>query len=358
MNKIVGIIREEMDKIGGQEVYLSSFQGSESWATTARWNLDTVWFKTKLRSGSDLGLAFTHEEPLTNLMKDHIRSFRDLPVFPYQFQTKFRNEERAKSGILRGREFLMKDLYSFCRDEKEHLDFYEKAKGAYRRIFDRLGIGGVTFVTFASGGSFAKYSHEFQTLCDAGEDTVYVDEQKRIAVNKEVLNDDVLADLGLRKGALVEKKAVEVGNIFSLGTRFSDALGLNYKDEAGKSKSPIMGSYGIGPGRAMGTIVEIHADDKGLVWPDGVAPFAVHLVAIFDKEGKVKSAADDLYEKLVKKGIEVLYDDRDLAAGEKLNDSDLIGIPKRHVVSEKTLKESKIEIRDRRTGKVELISES
>lgn len=356
MNKIVGIIREEMNDIGGQELHLTALQDKKVWEASGRWDDKVVdnWFKTTIKNGGEAGLAFTHEEPLTRLMKDHIRSFRDLPVYPYQFQTKFRNEERAKSGILRGREFLMKDLYSFSRDQKEHEAFYEKAKGAYVKIYDRLGIGDKTFVTFASGGSFAKYSHEFQTLTEAGEDTIYVHEGKKIAVNKEVLNDEVLGNLGLKKGDLVEKKAVEVGNIFTLGTKYSDALELKYKDEEGKSQPVFMGSYGIGPGRAMGTIVELLADDKGLVWPESVAPFAIHLVALFDEGGKVKKAADHLYDELTKKGVEVLYDDRECSAGEKFGDADLIGIPKRYVISEKTLKDDSVEVKDRKTGKVEM----
>jgi prolyl-tRNA synthetase len=391
LNKIVGIIREEMNAIGGQEVHLTALQDKKVWEASGRWDDKAVdnWFKTKLRNGSEVGLGFTHEEPLTALMKDHIRSFRDLPKSVYQFQTKFRNEERAKSGILRGREFLMKDLYSFNVDEKAHNEFYEKAAEAYVRIFDRLGLGNETYKTFAAGGSFSKYSHEFQTVCEAGEDTIYVDEKKHIAINKEVLNDEVLKDLGVKKSDLVEKRAIEVGNIFSLGTKFSDALSLVFKDTEGKSKPVIMGSYGIGPSRVMGTIVEMYADEKGLVWPEAVAPFAVHLVAIFDKgvkgkggksaeagadnavgavgkEGIVKKAADELYKKLVKKGVEVLYDDRDCSAGEKFGDSDLIGIPKRYVISEKTLaagasdageasEGGSVEVKDRLTGKVEMV---
>jgi len=277
-------------------------------------------------------------------------------VAAYQFQTKFRNEERAKSGVMRTREFVMKDLYSFNADDKAHQDFYESAKQAYIRIFDRAGIGAHTFVTFASGGSFSKYSHEFQAIAEAGEDTIYIHEAKRLAVNKEVLTDEVLNDLGISKKDLIEKKAVEVGNIFSLGTRFSEALGLSFKDAEGKSKPVIMGSYGIGPARLMGTIAEIWSDEKGLVWPESVAPFAVHLIALSDTEGAVKKVADELYEKLTAKGVEVLYDDRDAAAGEKFSDADLIGIPKRIVISAKTLKENSVEIKDRRTGKVEMVA--
>ena len=362
LNKIVSIIREEMNAIGSQEVYLTALQDKEKWSTTNRWDDAIVdnWFKTELKNGTELGLGFTHEEPLTVLMKDHIRSFRDLPVAAYQFQTKFRNEARAKSGIMRGREFLMKDLYSFNRNEASHAEFYIKAKEAYLRIFERVGLGAQTYVTFASGGSFAKYSHEFQTVTDAGEDIIYIDEKKKIAINKEVLNDEVLVDLGVTREELIEKKAVEVGNIFSLGTRFSEPLNLVYSNEEGKSVPVVMGSYGIGPGRLMGTIVEIHADDKGLVWPEAVAPFAVHLIALNKKgadgaEDVVKKATDELYEKLTKKGVEILYDDRDTTAGEKFGDSDLIGIPVRYVVSEKTLANKEVETKDRLTGKVEMV---
>lgn len=362
LNKIVGIIREEMNGIGGQEVHLTSLQDKKIWETSGRWSDEVVdnWFKTAFKNGNEAGLAFTHEEPLTRLMTDHIRSYKDLPRAVYQFQTKFRNEERAKSGILRGREFLMKDLYSFNVDEKSHEKFYNEVGKAYDKIFNRLGIGDFTYQTVAAGGSFSKFSMEFQTVCEAGEDTIFIDEKKHEAVNKEIWNDpisqDLLKELGFDTSNVKEAKAIEVGNIFTLGTRFSEALGLNYKDAEGKSKPVFMGSYGIGPSRAMGTIVELLADDKGLVWPEAVAPFDVHLVALFDEKGTVKKAADDLYKDLTKKGVEVLYDDRDCGAGEKFGDADLIGIPKRYVLSEKTLKDKSIEVKDRRTGKIEVIS--
>ena len=357
LNKIIAIIREEMDAIGGQELHMTSLQQRETWQPTDQWDDAKVdiWFKTALKNGTELGLAVTHEAALTRVMKDFVSSYRSLPIYAYQFQTKFRNETRAKSGIMRCREFLMKDLYSFCRDQAEHDAFYEKAKQAYTRIFDRLGIGGHTYLTFASGGMFSKFSHEFQTVSDAGEDMIYVHESKKIAVNKEVLNDEVLVELGVRRDELVEKKAIEVGNIFSLGTRFSDALDLKYKDAAGDSKPVIMGSYGIGPARVMGTIAEIRSDDKGLVWPEAVAPFAIHLIAIFDADGAVKKSADELYKRFVQKGIEVLYDDRDAGAGDKFNDSDLIGIPKRIIISAKTLADDAVEVRDRATGDVVMV---
>jgi prolyl-tRNA synthetase len=358
-NKIIGIIREEMNAIGGQEIVMTALQNPEVWGKTHRWSSDVVdnWFKTKLESGADLGLAFTHEEPITNMLRDFIQSFRDLPFSVYQFQTKFRNEKRAKSGVMRGREFVMKDLYSFSRTEAEHQDFYEKAKQAYIRVFDRVGLGATTYVTFASGGTFSKYSHEFQTLTDAGEDTIYVHEGKKIAINEEVLTEDVLADLGVSRADLVSKKAVEVGNIFSLGTKFSDAFDLVYLDQEGKKQTVIMGSYGIGPGRLLGTIVETLSDDKGIVWPESVAPFCVHLLSLQPDDAQVVKEADALYAELAAKGIEVLYDDRSLSPGAKFADADLIGIPHRIVISQKTLAQGKCEYKKRTDTASQLLNQ-
>lgn len=358
LKKINNIIRREMNAIGGQELFLTALQDKSVWEKTNRWDDSVVdnWFKTKLKNGSELGLGFTHEEPLTKLMKEHINSFRDLPVYVYQIQTKFRNEVRVKSGIMRGREFLMKDLYSFSRNEEEHNSFYEKAKEAYGKIFEFAGIGDMTYVTFASGGSFSKYSHEFQTICEAGEDIIYISKNKKIAVNKEVYNDKTLKDLGLRKEELEEKKAIEVGNIFSLGTKFSDAFGLDYMDEKGEKHPVVMGSYGIGPGRLMGAIVEIFADGKGIVWPEAVAPFAAHLLMF--RGSTSKHEGEKIYNNLQKAGVEVLYDDReDATPGEKFADADLIGIPWRAVVSEKTVEQGKIEVKNRKTGEIKMVSE-
>lgn len=360
LNKVTNIIREEMDAIGGQELLLTALQDKEPWEKTGRWSDDAidVWFKTVLASGGEVGLGNTHEEPLTALVSQHISSYKDLPRYIYQIQTKFRNELRAKSGILRGREFLMKDLYSFSRTEEEFRAFYELCAEAYMKIFNRVGIGDSTYRTFASGGAFSKYSDEFQTLCEAGEDIIYLHEGKRIAVNKEVYADEVLTDLHLDKSELVEKKAIEVGNIFPLGTRFSEALDLMYRDETGEEHPVVMGSYGIGPGRLMGTVVEIYSDDNGIIWPESIAPFQVHLVVIAGEEGKgVHTAAEKLYMALLKENIEVLYDDREISAGEKLADADLIGIPLRVVVSEKTLAQHKFEVKERKTGKVEMLEE-
>ncbi|OGI23582.1 MAG: prolyl-tRNA synthetase, partial [Candidatus Moranbacteria bacterium RIFCSPHIGHO2_12_FULL_40_10] len=300
----------------------------------------------KLKNGTELSLAFTHEEPMSNMMTNFIASYKDLPVYAYDIRTVFRNEARAKSGIVRGREFFWKALYSFSKDEAQHNEYYEKAKIAYQNVFDRVGLGEKTFLTFASGGSFSKYSHEFQTISEAGEDTIYIDEEKKIAVNKEVYTDKVLQDLGLDKNKLVEKKAIEVGNIFCLGYKFSEPLNLKYKDEKGVYQFVFMGSYGIGISRLMGAVVETHNDENGIIWPESVAPFAIHLI-VLSLESKVRGQADEIYEDLEKKGVEVLYDDRDASAGEKFADADLIGIPYRVVVSEKSLASGGVELKKR-----------
>lgn len=355
LNNIVAIIREEMNAIGGQELVMTALQDKELWSRTDRWDDAKVdnWFKTSFKSGGEAGLGITHEEPLTRIMTEHISSYRDLPVYAYQFQNKFRNELRAKSGIMRGKEFLMKDLYSFSKDEAEHKAFYDQARAAYMKVFQRAGIGDKTYVTFASGGIFSEFSEEFQTVSEAGEDIIYIDEEKNIAVNKEVLNDETLAKLGLEKGKLVEKKAIEAGNIFNLGTRFSEPLGLSYKNEAGEQTPVVMGSYGIGPTRLMGIIVETLADGKGLVWPESVAPFTYHLVSLGHGGDEVTRLADALYADLTAAGAEVLYDDRDLRAGEKFAESDLLGVPYRIVVGKDALATGAFEVVGRATGAVE-----
>lgn len=355
LNKVIGIIREEMNAIGGQELSLTALQDPAVWEKTGRWSDEAidVWFKTQLKSGSEIGLGTTHEEPLTDLMRNHISSYKDLPKYAYQFQTKFRNELRAKSGIMRSREFIMKDLYSFSRTEEEFRKFYEACAEAYLRVFARVGLGEKTYRTFASGGSFSKFSDEFQTVCEAGEDTIYIHEGRKLAVNKEVYDDATLSELGLRKEDLREERAIEVGNIFPLGTRFSGALGLNYKDEEGKEVPVVMGSYGIGPARVMGTVVELLSDDKGMVWPASIAPFRVHLVELSAGNEEVRKEAEEVYRQLTEAGVEVLWDDRDARAGEKFADSDLIGIPLRVVVSQKSLAEGAFECVERHSGRTE-----
>lgn len=369
LNKINDIIRKEMDALGAVELELTALQNPLLYEKTDRWSGDKmdIWFKTELQTGGELGLGFTHEEAITELLKNHVSSYKDLPRAIYQIQTKFRNETRAKSGILRGREFLMKDLYSFHVSEEDLDNFYDKVKGAYERIFERIGLGDSTYITFASGGVFSKYSHEFQTLSEAGEDLIYLSEGKKLAVNKEVLNDETLSELGLSREELSEKKSIEVGNIFKLGTRFSQPLGLYFKDEKGGSRPVVMGCYGLGPARIMGVIAEIKSDNKGLVWPRAVAPFDIHLVVLGkevglsgDREALTETAktALEIYEELTASGKEVLCDDRDLSAGEKLADADLLGIPFRLVISDSAIKKGKFELVDRATGEIEYLSEA
>jgi prolyl-tRNA synthetase len=279
-----------------------------------------------------------------------------LPIYPYDFKEIFRNEARSKSGIMRGREFYWKALYSFSRDEAEHNVFYEKAKIAYQNIFDRAGVGSSTYITFSSGGSFSKFSHEFQTITEAGEDIIYVDEKKKIAVNKEVYTDEVVESLGLNKKELVEKKAVEVGNIFTLGTKFSEPFDLKYKNEKGEDKMVFMGCYGIGLGRLIGTIVELLSDEKGIIWPEAVAPFKYQIVEIISSKPEVREMAEKIYKKLGEENV--LYDDRDLRAGEKFADADLLGMPIQIIVSEKNIAENKLEIKNRKTGEVKMIAKN
>ncbi len=358
IKKIENIIREEMDAIGGIEMKTSILQNKEVWEKSNRWDDEAVevWFKTKLKNGGEIGLSWTNEESHVNILKQYINSYKDLPIYPYDFKDMFRNEIRSKSGIMRGREFYWKALYSFSKDEQEHNLFYEKSKVAYQNIFKRVGIGHLTYLTFASGGSFSKYSHEFQTITAAGEDTIYLDENSGVAVNKEVYDDETIALLDLKKETLVEKKAIEVGNIFSLGTKYSAPFDLKYKDENGENKLVIMGSYGIGLGRLMGTVVEVLSDDKGIIWPETIAPFQVHLLSLGDDEEVLKEA-ENVYERLSKNNIEVLFDDRtSLSAGEKFAESDLIGIPYRAIISSRSVKEKGIELKKRTEEKGKIVS--
>lgn len=359
LKKIENIIREEMNAIGGNEVILTALQNKEVWEKVGRWDDEAVdvWFKTKLKDNVELGLGFTHDEQIVNILTEYTQSYKDLPLYVYQIQTKFRNEVRAKSGVMRGREFLMKDLYSFNHSLEEQDDFYEKAKEAYLKVFTRCGIGDRTFITFASGGTFSKYSHEFQTISDAGEDLIYIDESKKIAINKEVFNEEGLTEAGLKKENLVEKKSIEVGNIFKQGTRYTDPFGLSYQDEKAEKHSVYMGGYGIGLTRLMGTVAEVLSDDKGLIWPKEIAPFAVHLVKLGVND-TTTAFADRIYAYLQSKGVEVLYDDRDLRPGEKFADSDLIGIPVRFVISDKTVAENKIEVKYRNVADAQVMPEA
>jgi prolyl-tRNA synthetase len=354
IENIKQIIREEMNGVGGQEMIMTSLQRKELWEVTDRWddeNVD-VWFKSTLKNGTEVGFGWSHEEPITDMMKSYISSYRDLPAYAYQFQTKLRNELRAKSGIMRGREFVMKDMYSYSIDEESHKKFYDETTAAYLNVFKRVGLGELTYTTFASGGTFTKFSHEFQTISDVGEDTIYVQKEKGIAINKEVLNDEVLALLEVTRDELEEVKAVEVGNIFSFGDIKSKQLGLFFKDEEGNEKPVILGSYGIGVTRLMGTIVEIFADEKGIVWPESIAPFKIHLVNAMPNDAEAVAYADELYEIMSARGASVLYDDRDARAGEKFADSDLLGIPYRIIIGKEALAGNGLEVVVRSSGEV------
>ncbi|MBR2754144.1 prolyl-tRNA synthetase [Candidatus Saccharibacteria bacterium] len=352
IENIKAIVRKELNKLGCEEISMTALQNPEPWETTGRFSDQEVdiWFKTELSSGGMVGLAPTHEEPIINMLKTYISSYKDLPFSVYQFQTKFRNELRAKSGILRGREFLMKDLYSFHTTEKDLDDFYAKVEKAYDNIFSELGIGDSTFETFASGGIFSKYSHEFQTLLPVGEDTVYYNQDKSIVLNKEVLNDEVLNDLGVKQEELTEATAAEVGNIFKLKFKYSEPLGLKFSDENNSQQTVYMGCYGIGISRLMGVITEKFADEKGLVWPEKIAPFRYYLIGIGD-EGEKK--AEEFYRS---HEDETIFDDRDKRIGEKFADAELMGIPYRVVISDKTLTQNSAEITNRTTGETETIS--
>jgi prolyl-tRNA synthetase len=357
LRKIENIIREEMDKVGGQEVLMSSMQPKENWEKTGRWTGMDDLYKVTDSSGREVALGPTHEEIVVPILKNYVSSHKDFPVVVYQIQNKFRMELRAKSGMLRGREFIMKDMYSFHTNKEDFESFYEKMKEVYKTVFTRVGIGHLTYLTFASGGTFSKYSHEFQTITPAGEDTIYLDEKTGVALNKEVLNDEVLAQLNLTKEKLVEHKAIEVGNIFDLKTKYSAPFDLSFTDDKGVKHSVLMGCYGIGLSRLMGTVVEALADDKGIIWPESIAPFAVHLLALGEDE-TVLVEANKVYESLNKAGVEVLFDDRtDVSAGEKFSDADLLGIPWRAVVSARSIKDGGIEIKKRTEEKGKIVSE-
>ena len=359
LRKIENIIREEMNKVGGQEVLMSSFEPKENWEKTGRWTGMDDLYKVSDSSGREVALGPTHEEIVVPILKNYVSSHKDFPVAVYQIQNKFRMELRAKSGMLRGREFIMKDMYSFHTSKEDFEKFYETMQGVYKTIFGRVGIGHLTYMTFALGGTFSKYSHEFQTITSAGEDTIYVDEATSTALNKEVFNDEVLDQLGLKREKLVEHKAIEVGNIFDLKTKYSAPFDLLYTDEKGEKHPVLMGCYGIGLGRLLGTVVEALSDDRGIIWPESIAPFAVHLLALGDDEAVLKEA-DKVYESLTKAGVEVLFDDRaGVSAGEKFSDADLLGMPYRAVVSARSLKENGIELKKRteEKGKIVLLDE-
>jgi len=353
LRKIENIIREEMNAIGGQEILMPALQNKKDWEATGRWDID-VMMKIKTSYNKEYGLGWTHEEVVTPLAKKYVRSYKDFPFYLYQIQTKFRNEPRAKSGILRGREFLMKDLYSFHNSEDDLDKYYEIVKDAYFKILERVDIKNKTYLTYASGGDFSKYSHEFQTVASAGEDTIYICDKCGVAVNEEIVKDNQPECPECQNKKLRKEKAIETGNIFKLKDRFSRSFDFKYLDKDGKEKPILMGCYGLGPTRLMGTIVEIFNDKNGIIWPKAIAPFQIHLVKIGGGE-KVNRRAEEIYKACLDKNIEMLSDDREESAGVKFKDADLIGIPIRIVVSEKTLNNNCVEVKRRSKDQVELI---
>ncbi|MCB9810123.1 prolyl-tRNA synthetase [Candidatus Nomurabacteria bacterium] len=359
VEKIKQIVREEINSIDGQEMIATSLQRKDLWERTSRWDDEVVdvWFKSELKAGGEVGFGWSHEEPLADMMINHISSYKDLPTMIYQFQNKLRNELRAKSGVMRGREFVMKDSYSFAATEEQHNEMYEASKQAYTRVFERLGLGDDTYVTFAAGGAFTEFSHEFQTVCEAGEDITYINKEKGIAINEEILEKTDLAELGITKDQLEKVKTAEVGNIFNFGREKAKEVGLFFKDENGDKIPVWMGSYGIGITRAMGVVVEKFADNKGLVWPENIAPYKVHLVGLNLEDKEIADWAEGVYNALVERGVEVLFDDRDARPGEKFADSDLLGLPYRVVASKRGREEGKFEVVTRATGEVRSLTE-
>jgi prolyl-tRNA synthetase len=345
VEKIKAVVRKEMNAIDGQELIMTVLQPKETWETTTRWDDEVVdvWFKTKLKDDTEVGLAWSHEEPIVKMLSQYVKSYKDLPQSVYQFQTKMRNELRAKSGIMRGREFVMKDMYSVHATAEDLDAYYNKVIDAYMRIYEELGIGKDTYVTFASGGAFTEFSHEFQTVCEAGEDWLYIDRAKNVAVNEEVLEKAIKEGLVAKEG-LEKVRSAEVGNIFNFGTDKAETMHIYYTDQNNQQQPLYLASYGVGVTRVMGVIAEKMSDEKGLVWPENIAPFKYYLVGIGEEGEKW---ASEMY-----KGCEdiVLYDDRDARVGEKLKDSELMGIPFRIVVSDKTLAEGAIEVTERASG--------
>lgn len=357
LENIKQIVREEMSTVGGQEMIMTGLQPHQIWEETTRWSDEVVdvWFKSKLKDETEVGLAWSHEEAMMDMVRQNLASYKELPINIYQFQTKMRNELRAKSGIMRGREFVMKDMYSFSVDAEQHEQFYKATMDAYTRVFGRVGLGDDTYVTFASGGAFTQFSHEFQTVCEAGEDVIYVNREKGIAVNEEVLNDETLQSLGVTQDELEKVKSAEVGNIFNFGTEKSEQMECAFTNAEGQKQYVHLGSYGIGITRLMGVIVEKFHDERGIVWPESVAPARVHLVNLGVEE-QVKNQASKLYDQLQSQGIEVLWDERDVSAGVKLGDADLIGLPWRVLISNKTLGQDKVEVKKRDQVETEMLS--
>ena len=353
INNIKAIVNEEMKALGSEELIMSTLQKKENWEATNRWDDEKVdiWFKTKLKNETEIGLGWSHEEPITIMMKNHINSYKDLPVYVHQFQNKLRNETRAKSGIMRCREFIMKDMYSYCMDEEEHMKFYHASIDAYMKVYRILGLGDITYVTSASGGVFTdKFSHEFQTICEAGEDYIYVHKTKDLAINEEVYNAETLAKLNVNEIDFEKKKTAEVGNIFTFGTDKTEELGVYFTNDKGEKVPVYLGSYGIGVTRLLGVLVEVFGTENSMIWPSSVAPFQLHMVTLSkDKEsGEAYKVSEEIYNELISAGVEVLWDDRvGTSAGEKFADADLLGMPVRVTISERSLAAGGVELTHR-----------
>lgn len=367
IRNIKNLVASELSTLESNELHMSTLQSKEVWQKTNRWDdfeVD-VWFKSRLKSDTEVGFGWSHEEPITELLKSHVASYQDLPIAVHQFQNKLRNEVRAKSGIMRSREFVMKDMYYFARSEAENIEFYNKVIEVYKNIFEKLGLGEITYVTTASGGAFTdKFSHEFQTICEAGEDVVYLNKEKGLALNEEIWNKETLAKMEMKEadpekpeghGAGFEKvKTAEVGNIFNFGSKKCEQMGLTFTAEDGTESPVFLSSYGIGITRLMGVLVEVFGNEKGMVWPEAISPFKFQLIELNSENPEVKKKAEAVYEKLGTKNT--LYDDRSLRAGEKFADADLVGIPYQIIVSEKNLESEKLEFKNRKTGETKMIS--
>jgi prolyl-tRNA synthetase len=350
LGKINDIVRGEMNKIGGQEVLMPALVPKENWETSGRWSAFDALFKLVGNDKKEYALGATHEEVVTPLAKHFVMSYKELPLSIYQIQVKFRNEPRAKAGLLRGREFIMKDMYSFHENQEDLDKYYDLVKDSYLKIYEKLGLKDLTYLTYASGGSFSKYSHEFQTITSSGEDHIYVCKKCQVAVNKEIIAEQNTCPVCGNK-ELTEEKAIEVGNIFKLGTKFSAPFEMKYTDCDGKQQEVPMGCYGFGPTRVLGTIVEVFHDEKGIIWPQAVSPFMVHLLSL-----KENGQAEEIYKLLQDNDIEVLFDDREnVSAGEKFADADLVGCSYRIVVSAKTIEKGMVELKPRNGSETEMI---
>lgn len=354
LENIKKIVREEMNQTGAEEILLPAIHPKEIWQTTGRWEEGKgIMFQFKGHGGKEVGLGWTHEEVVTPLAKKFIKSYRDLPRSVFQIQDKFRNEPRAKAGLLRGREFSMKDMYSFHASAADLDSYYEKVKEAYLKTFQRLGLEAL--LVEASGGLFSKYSHEFQVVTPNGEDLIYFCPKCGRHQNKEITAEKKCPSCGAPREI---KKSIEVGNIFKLQDRYSKDFRLTYLDEKGQEKNVLMGCYGLGPSRLLGAIVEIFHDDEGIIWPKEVAPAKIHLLALDLKDQEVKQSAERLY-KLLGKSFDVLYDDRvNVSAGVKFSDADLIGLPQRVLVSKRTLEKNCLELKTRSSKESQLKPEN